>query len=141
MSQKELEGLLFQAQKAIDSFEHSLAIKFLSRAFDLSSTSEIATQIGCCYLEVSSKDDSIKWFERALQIDENCFGAWLQLAQLSFDSKSVDYYEKAIQILIHLTQKENHNNEFYSKQISNAYCALAEIYLTDLWFLKFNQVK
>lgn len=79
------------------------------------------------------------------------------LAQLSTGQEAVDYYKKGIELIVaeyekqeadaandHLQPKSSKSDEhdddeedsgkITKSDISTAYCSLAELYLTDLWY-------
>ena len=57
----------------------------------------------------------------------------MYLGQLSSGGEAVQYMEKGIQLML----KEHHScsdgSSVMSSDIATAYCALAEVYLTDSW--------
>ncbi|KAJ3315235.1 hypothetical protein HDV04_003628 [Boothiomyces sp. JEL0838] len=101
-----IDKLLEQAEKAQDSFQPRLAIKFLERAFQIEQRGEIATQIGTLLVDTLQLEDTepntvhlaVDWLKKAVDIQEN-FEAYLQLGQLHTGQESVNYYEKGVGLL------------------------------------------
>ncbi|KAJ3260523.1 hypothetical protein HK103_000665 [Boothiomyces macroporosus] len=133
-----IDKLLEQAEKAQDSFQPRLAIKFLERAFQIEQRGEIATQIGTLLVDTLQLEDTepsavhlaVDWLKKAIDIQEN-FEAYLQLGQLHTGQESVNYYEKGVGLLGEFL-KTVQEKDIYSRQYSTALIALTEIYMTDL---------
>jgi len=69
--------------------------------------------------------------------------AYLNLAQLKTEQEAVECYLKGIQILkAHQAaasqqgEQDMASPQSVARQISNAYCAIAEIFMTDSWCVR-----
>ncbi|KAI8895159.1 hypothetical protein BC833DRAFT_602241 [Globomyces pollinis-pini] len=137
------EQLLEQAQKAIDSYEHGLAVKFMERAFELSPSSDIANQIAISLLELSNQSQNPEeiilntrtWLEKAIELSpDTCWNSYLYLGQLSILEPAVLNYETGVRILLNLIESttDTELNDSYRRHVSTALCSLTEIYMSDL---------
>ncbi|KAJ3274605.1 hypothetical protein HDV01_002447 [Terramyces sp. JEL0728] len=106
MEQYPIDKLLEQAEKARDSFQPQLAVKFLERAFEIEQRGDIAAQIGTLLVDTLQLEETeantvhlaVDWLKKSINIKES-FGAYLQLGQLHSGKEAVGFYEKGVALL------------------------------------------
>lgn len=112
-----VEDLEAQAQLALDKFQPQLAIEFFKRIFELKPSHETATQIG-----ILTEDP--KWFEQSIALDSKKSKSYFPYAQILQSEQALEMYLKGI---------ENATSTIEDlKCCSDAYCAIVELYMTDL---------
>ena len=142
MSQKfSGQEYLEKAQELLDVFQPELAVKFLVRAFEVEAQLEVAKKIASTYmdlLQVSARNEAeaaeygqlaLEWLLKWLELSQG--SEWeplVSLATLHIGKQAVDYYERALVIL---RQKIDLDKD--RRHLSDALCALAELYMTDCW--------
>ena len=81
----------------------------------------------------------IQCYKRSIELSPNCGHAkYLYMGQLTSGDEAVAYISKGIAIMEagiegKVSEACASLDQLTLEDISNAYCALAEIYLTDLW--------
>ena len=92
-------------------------------------------------------DCAQEWLEKSLtSFDKLCIPAgesvckwqiYLSLAQLNCGEKAVEYYRESVSDLkndvVQLNEKSQEQTNTLIRYLSNALCALCEIYMTDCW--------
>lgn len=139
------QDLVAQAQKARDTCQPLLAIRFLERAFQQEPhNAQIAETLGLLHLDTLSSqeltdtqhaaNEARRWFLAAVAMAPNHGHAkYLHLGQLSFGTDAIQFYERGLQMLTTTTQPPEDTLEC-RRQFSNALCAMSDIYMTDCWF-------
>lgn len=133
------EQYLKEARHAIDTFQPAMAAQFLERAFTLEPSHDTALLISNCHLdliqtETESNTHDIQtlkakeWLSKCLELKNNCFEAYLSLGQVNHGDESLECYEKAVDILRLLVVD---GTVEIRRFLSNALCAMTEIYMTD----------
>jgi len=133
----DIPALMEEAQRFLDHGDPESAVQLLRRGADISKNTpdifdllaEVEMSIGetenaarawMHVIEQSGNPDDISHAER-----------WLYIAQLQEGEKSRESYLQGIKLLQARAQT---NPEQYQTQLCTAFCALAELYLTDLCF-------
>ena len=128
------DKLLLEAEKALDRFEPEIALKFFERVFEIGSDFNIANQIANCHIQLLQLENAESWLIKSLELQPNQFYALLQLGQLKSGEQAATLFINAIhegnQIIS--SSKDINIVQEMSREVSNALCALCEIYMTDL---------
>ncbi|XP_076460484.1 uncharacterized protein LOC143293479 [Babylonia areolata] len=139
-----IDVLLDKAEKCIDEFNYELAQKFCQRALEQDADNVRALETsGTLLLELGNVEAAKQCLGRAVEVcpDEG-FSKYMTLGQLFDGAQAVQCFQKGIELM--LKEKEEKQAQELAAacrdaeegptdtDISNAYCAVAEIYLTDL---------
>uniref|UniRef100_A0A3Q2GGY6 Si:dkey-12j5.1 n=1 Tax=Cyprinodon variegatus TaxID=28743 RepID=A0A3Q2GGY6_CYPVA len=150
-----VQQLLEKTQEYMDSFDFEMASLFCQRALDVDSNNLQALDLLgniCSELGDMEKAKSISFlilffihiyiFLRAIDLSPDVgHSKYMYLGQIHTGLEAVDYYTRGIQVLLSALGKQDdgatgttdEKDEVPStKDVSVAYCSLAEIYLTDL---------
>ncbi|CAG6015533.1 unnamed protein product [Menidia menidia] len=129
-----VEQLLEKTEECIDSFDFDMARLFCKRALDVDSNNLQALEmLGHIYSELGDLSPDVG------------HSKYMYLGQIHTGQEAVDYYTKGIQILLSALEKQDITAQAAAaasadedrdlptpKDVSVAYCSIAEIYLTDL---------
>lgn len=136
-----IEKLLKRAESCMNDFEYELAQKFLERALLHDPNNVTALEsLAAVLLEMGNSEEANNVLLKAVQIcPDTRHNIYFSLAQLNEGKQSTEYYNKGIEILEKLfaNKEELEKNEDVNslkKELSNAYCSVAEIYMTDCCF-------
>ncbi|GAB1598035.1 probable assembly chaperone of rpl4 [Argonauta hians] len=143
----DVDQLLSQAEKCIDQFQFELAHKFCLRAIEREPDNLKALETaGHVLMELKQHDAGKQFFLKAVEFQPDIGHAkYMYLGQTEHGESSVQYFLKGIEVML----KEKELNSELAKSadgstsseveycaterdISSAYCAIAEIYMTDL---------
>lgn len=143
-----VQQLLEKTEEYMDSFDFEMATLFCQRALDLEATNLHALEmLGHIYSEVGDTQKAKEIFQRAVELSPDLgHRKYMSLGQIHTGQESVDYYLKGIQVLLSALEKhtettgpvgasafpEDNPDLPSEKDVSVAYCSVAEIYLTDL---------
>lgn len=143
-----VQQLLEKTEEYMDSFDFEMATLFCQRALDLEASNLHALEmLGHIYSEVGDTQKAKEIFQRAVELSPDMgHRKYMSLGQIHTGQESVDYYLKGIQVLLSALEKQTEttgplgasafpedNPDLPSeKDVSVAYCSVAEIYLTDL---------
>jgi len=137
--------LLDKAEQLIDEFNYELAQKFCQRALEQEPDNVRALETSASLLlELGNAESAKHCLGRAVEIcPDSGFTKYMTLGQLMEGATAVQCYQKGIELML----KEKHEKEeqevaaacsddrpVTDRDISSAYCAIAEIYLTDCCF-------
>ena len=133
------EDILERVEQYVESFEFELALKFCQKALDLEpENTTVLETFGNTCAEVNDIENARKYFFKAVSLEpDKGHIKYLYLGQLSEGREAVNYYTCAIKIMKELAESQKNNaanNEVIiltNKDISNVYCSLAEIFMTD----------
>ena len=114
-----------------------MAQKFLQRALEINSDHPRALEMtASLLLEAGQVEQAKQCLGRAITVLPNQGHAkFFSLAQLFSGQESLDIYKQGILILQDvLSQMDQESNEAKEarKELSNSFCAVAELYMTDL---------
>ncbi|GFO37931.1 upf0661 tpr repeat-containing protein c16d10.01c, partial [Plakobranchus ocellatus] len=140
-----ISKLLDKAEQLIDQFNYELAQKFCQRALEMEPDNVRALETSASLLlELGNVESAKHCLGRAVEVcPESGFSKYMTLGQLMEGSTAVQCYLKGVDLM--LSEKEQRqaqevaaacsdNRPVNDRDISSAYCAIAEIYLTDLCF-------
>lgn len=137
-SEDDAETLLQRATDAMVDMQLELAAKLFGKALVLSpEDTNLMDALADVLIQLGSHDEARQLLLRstATSPDANPF-KWLFLAQLQSGKESVATYERAIGVLCAQAEAREDAEErrIMQKQIVKAYCSIADIFLTDLWY-------
>ncbi|XP_030013563.1 probable assembly chaperone of rpl4 isoform X2 [Sphaeramia orbicularis] len=143
-----VQQLLEKTEEYMDSFDFEMASLFCQRALDVEATNLQALEmLGHIYSELGDAQKAKGAFQQAVELSpDEGHSKYMYLGQIHTGQEAVDYYTKGIQVLISTMDKqaqttaevgaaappEENPNLPTTKDISLAFCSIAEIYLTDL---------
>ncbi|KAK7500735.1 hypothetical protein BaRGS_00007979 [Batillaria attramentaria] len=147
-SQYTIDQLLDKAEELIDEFNYELAQKFCQRALEQDADNVRALETsGVLLLELGNTEAAKQCFGRAVEVcPDKGYSKYMYLGQLFEGAQAVECFQKGIQLM--LKEKEEKQAQEVAaacrgaesdegpsdRDISSAYCSVAEIYLTDLCF-------
>jgi tetratricopeptide (TPR) repeat protein len=120
-----IDSLYSQAQKALDKFEPKIALEFLKRIYQQEPTHSNATQVALILIQISNYDEAIEYLRNSIRIDADESRAYFPLAQLLNSMEALEFY---------LTGIDKLRNKVSNRILSSAYCAVVELYMTELWY-------
>ena len=128
----EINDLLSKVQELIEDFNYELALKFSEKALLIEpENTDVLETIGNVSAELGDSESAKKYLLKSVNLKPNeGHVKYLYLGQLSEGTESVEYYKKAISMMTVLLDTEQ-ENKISSRDISNVYCSLAELYMTD----------
>ncbi|CAB3985880.1 probable assembly chaperone of rpl4 [Paramuricea clavata] len=145
------DDLLKKVEEYMESFNFDVAERFCTRALEMSPDNLQALNMAASiYLEIGKIDEAVSCLRHAIEI-EPCkgFSKYMTLGELLEGEEAVECLKKGIEIMItekETNEKENvsdsagavntEHEEITDRDISNAFCSLAEIYLTDCCFVE-----
>ncbi|XP_051812895.1 uncharacterized protein si:dkey-12j5.1 [Acanthochromis polyacanthus] len=142
-----VQQLLEKTEECMDSFDFEMAGLFCQRALDVESTNlQALDMLGHIYSELGDTQKAKGAFLRAVELSPDIgHSKYMYLGQIHTGKEAVDYYTRGIQVLLSALEKQetatpagaaalpDENSELpTAKDVSVAYCSIAEIYLTDL---------
>jgi len=127
--------LLEKAESCIETYQFELAQKFYERALEREpENTEIMNMLGELLVDMGLTDRAKVLFEKSVSLDPNSPSTYMSLGQLLTGEDSISYFRKGIEIMTKQKEGLKISNPVVLEldaQISAAYCALAEVYLTD----------
>ncbi|XP_029959281.1 probable assembly chaperone of rpl4 [Salarias fasciatus] len=139
--------LLEKTEEYMDSFDFEMAALFCQRALDVESTNlQALDMLGHIHSELGDTQKAKEAFLRAVELSPDVgHSKYMCLGQIHTGQEAVDYYTRGIQVLLSTleeqkattaagaaAQPEEDHQVPTEKDVSVAYCSIAEIYLTDL---------
>lgn len=143
-----IEDLITKVEENMDNLNFELAETFSEQALEASPDNQQALNLAASvFLENGKAEKAADCLRHAIDVDkEKGHAKYMMLGQLLEGEEAVECFKKGIQLMIEekqLNEKKN-NSEVNStntnaevitnRDISNAFCSLAEIYLTDCCF-------
>ncbi|ESP04239.1 hypothetical protein LOTGIDRAFT_237436 [Lottia gigantea] len=140
-----VDQLLDKAEEFLDNFDYDLAQKFCQRALEVDRENIRALELtGSVLLELGDQESAEQCFLRSVEISpEEGHAKYMYLGQLNKGADAIKYFSKGIELMIQAQQKEaeivgasniSEDKPVAPIDISNAYCSIAEIYMTDCCF-------
>lgn len=140
-----VDDLLSRVEEYVDCFQFELAIKFCEKALEIEpANSRVIETAGNLFAEIGDIDSAKNYFLKAVEVDrDHGHEKYMYLGQMAAGNEAKAYYLKGIEImknsLKETTDNDMENNASIAtpnppatmRDVSNAYCALAEIFLTD----------
>ncbi|XP_072250459.1 uncharacterized protein [Leuresthes tenuis] len=142
-----VQQLLEKTEECMDSFDFDMAGLFCQRALDVDSNNlQALDMLGNIYSELGDMQKAKGVFLRAVELSPDVgHSKYMYLGQIHTGQEAVDYYTKGIQVLLSALEKQDTTAQAAAaapaeedgdlptaKDVSAAYCSIAEIYLTDL---------
>jgi len=140
--------LLEKTEECMDSFDFEMAALYCQRALDLESTNlQALDMLGHICSELGDTQKAKGVFLRAVELSPDVgHSKYMYLGQIHTGQEAVDYYTRGIQVLLSTLEKQAQTTPQAGaaapldedpglptvKDVSVAYCSIAEIYLTDL---------
>jgi len=130
------EKILEKAVTFAESFDFELASKFYHRCYDLQPKNvKLIEGYASVLMELGKVGKCKELLQAALELEpESGYQKFLSLAQLTNGLEAVALYNRGIEIMnaSRNQPKSVDNSSSLSSEISSAYCALSELYMTDL---------
>ncbi|XP_076075406.1 uncharacterized protein LOC143046239 [Mytilus galloprovincialis] len=143
--QYNVDQLLDKAEDCINRFEYEIAQKFCQRALEIEADNIRALETtGTLLLELGNPESAKQCLGRVVEISpDKGHEKYMYLGQLFEGAQAVECYQKGIELM--LKEKENQQalevaaacggpQSVTDSDISGAYSAIAELYMTDLCF-------
>ncbi|XP_037532907.1 probable assembly chaperone of rpl4 isoform X2 [Nematolebias whitei] len=140
-----VQQLLEKTQECTDSFDFDMASLFCQRALDIDANNlQALDMLGHISSELGNTQKAKEVFLRAVELSPDVgHSKYMYLGQIHTGQEAVDYYTRGIQVLLSALEKQeamagaaakkDEDHELpTAKDVSVAYCSIAEIYLTDL---------
>ncbi|KAK6165941.1 hypothetical protein SNE40_022747 [Patella caerulea] len=142
-----VDQLLDKAEEFLDQFDYDLAQKFCQRALEVDNENVRAIELtGTVLLEMGDPESAQQCFLRAIEISpEDGHAKYMYLGQMYSGLDAVKCFQKGIELMLKQKQIEDQQPVIGAEggkkepsitqiDISNAYCSIAEIYMTDSCF-------
>ena len=136
-----VDDLISKANDALNKLQPDLACKFYQKALQMEpQNTNVMDALADVLIQLGQSSEALNLLTQSTLIapNENPY-KWMFLAQLQTGIDAMESYNRGIILLTSVTNDPDINNiegklEFYNKQISKAYCSIAELYLTDLCY-------
>lgn len=140
-NQLSYEDLIEQGQVAMGKFQPELACEYFSRALKLRPDDCAAMDmLSEAYLSIGEQEKAYNILLKSISKapEDNPF-KWFSFAQLQSGTDALMSLNQGINILVTKTLPASEESERSSikKDIAKGYCTIADLFLTDLWFVKF----
>lgn len=143
-----VQQLLQKTEECMDSFDFEMAGLFCQRALDVEPANlQVLDMLGHIYSELGDTQKAKEAFLHAVALSPDVgHSKYMYLGQIHTGQEAVDYYTRGIHVLLNALEKQetttaqagaaaqpDEDPELPTeKDVSVAYCSIAEIYLTDL---------
>ncbi|XP_056375066.1 uncharacterized protein LOC130272994 [Hyla sarda] len=138
-----IHQLLEKTEEYLDNFNFEMAQLFCQRALDLEPDNlEILDMMGNICMELGNGEKAKEIFLKAVHLSpDKGHAKYMCLGQIHCKEEALQYFQKGLEVLISAYQSHpkvsgaaNFSDEMEAttKDISTAFCSVAEIYLTDL---------
>ncbi|XP_041649787.1 probable assembly chaperone of rpl4 isoform X2 [Cheilinus undulatus] len=143
-----VQQLLEKTEECMDSFDFEMAGLFCQRALDVESSNlQALDMLGHIYSELGDTQKAKGVFLRAVELSPDAgHSKYMYLGQIHSGQEALDYYNRGIQVLLSVLEKQEQTTVQAGaaappeqdpdlptvKDVSAAYCSIAEIYLADL---------
>lgn len=135
--------LLEKTEEYLDNLNYEMARLFCQRALDIEPDNlEILDMMGNICMELGDADKAKQVFLRAAELSpDKGHSKYMCLGQIHCKEEALQYFHKGLEMMISAYQSQPQvsgaaswpeENEVTTKDISTAFCSIAEIYLTDL---------
>jgi len=129
-----VDDLLERVENYVEAFQFDLALKFCEKATQLEpSNTKVLETTGNVCAEMGDIVKAEEYYMKAVKIQpDKGFVKYLYLGQISQGKAAVEFFLTAINVMkSELNNTEAANVENLKLQLSNVYCSLAELYMTD----------
>jgi len=124
--------LLTKVDELVENFNYQLALQFSEKALSLEpQNTKVLETMGNIYAELGNADTAKEHYMKAVALEpKQGHVKYLYLGQLSQGSEALKFYHQAIDIM-KATVTEDESSGVGNRDISNVYCSIAELYMTD----------
>jgi len=124
--------LLAKVDELVENFNYQLALQFSEKALTLEpQNTKVLETMGNIYAELGNVDTAKEHYMKAVALEpKEGHVKYLYLGQLSQGSEALKFYHQAIDIM-KATVTEDESSGVGNRDISNVYCSIAELYMTD----------
>nr|XP_023700315.1 probable assembly chaperone of rpl4 [Paramormyrops kingsleyae] len=142
------EQLLEKTQECMDNFDFEMARLFCQRALDIEPTNlNTLDMLGNICAELGDVEKAKQVFLRAVELSpDEGHSKYMYLGQMQTGKEAIQHFNKGIEIMLKELEKQalvappvaaaaapvNRDPEVTAKEMSVAFCSVAEIYFTDL---------
>ncbi|XP_056019872.1 uncharacterized protein LOC125669168 [Ostrea edulis] len=141
-SQYSVDQLLDKVDEYIDSFQYELAQKFCQRALEIEPDNMRALETaGSLLLELGNTEAAKQCVGRAVEIQPDTgHSKCMYLGQLFEGTEAIQCFQKGIELMVKEREAQSAQElasacgggeKVSERDISSAYCSMAEIYMTD----------
>jgi tetratricopeptide (TPR) repeat protein len=135
-SNRNFEELMEEGAKFAQELNLDGAILMYEEALSLKENDvKVLDALGQCYFDSGNFELAEKVLKKSISINpDGYYNSHLYLGQLLSGKKAAETFKKGIDLLEKYIQGENNTgeNRRLIRQLSSAYCSLAELYMTDL---------
>jgi len=124
--------LLTKVDELVENFNYDLALQFCEKALVLEpqNTSVLET-MGNIYAELGNAESAKQHYMKAVAMEpKQGHVKYLYLGQLSEGTEALKFYNEAINLMKEVVT-EDETSGVGKRDISNVYCSIAELYMTD----------
>jgi len=124
--------LLTKVEELVENFNYDLALQFSEKALSLEPRNTCVLEtMGNIYAELGNAESAKQHYMKAVALEpKDGHVKYLYLGQLSEGVEAVKFYNEAIDIMKG-TVTEDESSGVGNRDISNVYCSLAELFMTD----------
>uniref|UniRef100_A0A224Z167 Uncharacterized protein n=1 Tax=Rhipicephalus zambeziensis TaxID=60191 RepID=A0A224Z167_9ACAR len=136
-----VDDLLSQMESCVNELQYDQAREFGESALRMEPNNlKVLDALSSLLLEMADPASALELLQRMVQLDpDGGYRKYLSLGQLTDGKESLAHYAKGVQILCKLLQEhqglaaasEESSGADLNRALSSAYCAMAEIYMTD----------
>ncbi|EDO43571.1 predicted protein [Nematostella vectensis] len=129
-----MKDLLVKVEECMGAMNYELAEKFCERALEIDPDHVEAIEMaGSVFLETGQPEKAVNCFRRAIQLSpDEGYSKYMSIGQMLQGKEAAEVFTKGIQLMT--SPQGGASLSVSPKDISAAYCSLAEIYLTDECF-------
>ncbi|XP_075746043.1 uncharacterized protein LOC119159701 [Rhipicephalus microplus] len=136
-----VDDLLSQMESCMNELQYDQAREYGESALKKEPNNlKVLDALSSLLLEMADPSSALELLHRMVQLDpDGGYRKYLSLGQLTGGKESLAHYAKGVQILCNLLQEqqglaaasEGSSEADLNRALSSAYCAMAEIYMTD----------
>ncbi|XP_035382287.1 probable assembly chaperone of rpl4 isoform X2 [Electrophorus electricus] len=134
-----VDQLLEKAEDCMDNFDFSMARMFCRRALDIEPTNlTILDMLGNICAELGDIDKAKEAFLKAVELSpEAGHGKYMYLGQIHTGKEAVQYFSRGVEVMLSTMDAQAQGAcgggaAITAKDVSVAFCSIAEIFFTDL---------
>ncbi|KAG9283621.1 putative assembly chaperone of rpl4 [Astyanax mexicanus] len=141
-----VDQLLEKTEESMDNFDFPMAKMFCQRALDMEPTNlSVLNMLGNICAELGDVDKAKQVFLKAVELSpEEGHSNYMYLGQIHAGMEAVQYFSKGIKVMLNAIDKQAQEAgdmgaaampsepSISAKDVSVAFCSIAEIFFTDL---------